>query len=627
MLYGYNGKFLRVDLDAESIDEFEIEEDILRKFIGGLGLGAYLAYMEIPKDVDGLDPKNRLIFMTGPITASGAPACSRYEVVGKSPVNNLIGAANAGGFFGPELKLSGFDGIVFQGKAKDPVFLKIENGEAELRDATALWGLDTYDTEDKIFEMLNDNKFKIASIGKAGENLVKFASIMNDKGRALGRCGMGAVMGSKNLKAIACKRKKGNKVPIYDEKQFRYVSKLINKKLKTNLTMKFFSIYGTPVFVSLGSILGDVPIKNFQKEWMKEFDKITATGMMNTILVKNKTCYGCPIACKRHVKVDIPKYKVEPGSGPEYETLAALGANCMISNIYAIAKANELCNRYGLDTISTGDIIAFSMEAFEKGLLKKEDLGFELNWGDADAMIQLLKDIADRKGIAKQLGEGVRKFASELGEKALEFAVEVKGIEIPMHEPRANLTMALNYATHPLGAKHTSAGTSIMYMFELPNPELDFNAKKNIHVLNRLSPIGKAKACVAAQNFHCMLDSLPFCLNAFAVPIFSLRYVAVFTALITGWKQNFNEVFLKTGERILNLLRAFNLKHGATREDDYLPPRILNNPLPQSLGKADTIKLEPMLKEYYELRGWDYETGKIKKEKLEELELDDIVKI
>ncbi|MHA1271441.1 MAG: aldehyde ferredoxin oxidoreductase family protein [Candidatus Helarchaeota archaeon] len=627
MVYGYIGKYLRVDLGAEALEEFEIEEKILKKFIGGLGLGAYFAYKEIPADADGLSPENLLCFMTGPITASGAPACSRYEVISKSPVNNLIGAANAGGFFGPELKLSGFDGIIFQNKAKSPVYLKIENGEAELRDASKLWGLDTYETEDRIHEELNDKSFRIASIGPAGENLVKFASIINDKGRALGRCGIGAVMGSKNLKAIACKRKKGMKVPIFKEDKFKDLSKKVNKKFKTNFAMKFFSTHGTPLFITLGSIVGDVPVKNFTKEWMKKFDKITASEMMRTILVRNTTCYGCPIACKRHVKVDHPKYKVEPGSGPEYETLASLGSNCMINNIYALAKANEICNRNGLDTISAGGVVAFSMEAYEKGLITKDDLGFELHWGDADAMIRMIKNIIERKGIAKSLGEGTRKFATELGEAASEFVVEVKGIEIPMHEPRANWTMALNYATHPLGAKHTAAGTSIMNMFEIPNPSLGFSGDKNIRTLDRFSPIGKAQACATAQNFHCMIDSLPFCLNAFSVPIISIRYVSVFTALLTGWPQKFKSIFLKTGERIFNLLRAFNLKHGGTKEDDYLPNRILNEPLPQMLGKGKNIMLEPMMKEYYKCRGWDLETGKIKKEKLEELELDDIVKM
>ena len=626
MTYGYMGKFLRVNLEDESFYDFEIEENILKKFIGGIGLGTYICYKEIPKDTDGFDKENRLVIMTGPITASGAPACSRYEIISKSPVNGLLGAGNAGGFFGPELKLSGYDGIIFQGKAKEPVYLIINEGEPELKDASNLWGLDSYDTEEKIFEKLNNKSFKIASIGQAGENLVKFASIMNDRGRAIGRCGLGAVMGSKNLKAVVCKKKKGNKVPIYRENKFRELSKSLNKIFRTNPVVKLFSIHGTPMFVSLGSIMGDVPIKNFQKEWINMFEKITASEIYRSILIKNTTCYGCAVACKRHIKVDIPKYKVEPGSGPEYETIASLGSNCMINNIYAIAKANELCNRYGLDTISTGGTIAFIMEAYEKGIITEKDLGYKVEWGDADVMIQLIKDIAQRKGVAKSLGEGTRKYASELGEKAQKFLVEVKGLEVPMHEPRANLTMALNYATHPIGAKHTTAGASILFMFEMPNPMLNYDSKESVQTLNRLSPIGKAKATITVQNFHSMIDSLPFCLNAFSVPIFSLKYISALTALLTGWKQKFETTFLKTGERILNLERAFNLKHGASVEDDYLPHRILNEPLPQSLGKADTIDLKYMLKEYYKLRDWDYKTGKISKEKLKELELDDIVK-
>lgn len=621
------GKYLEVNLDNESVQDIEIEEEIRKKFIGGLGLGAYICYKEIPADTNAFDSKNVITFMTGPYTASGAPTCSRYEVVSKSPVNGFLGGANAGGFFGPELKLSGYDGIIVKGKAKNPVYLLIQEGKAEIKDAVELWGLDSFQTEDKIRSLIGDDGLKIASIGQAGENLVKFSAIMNDRGRAAGRNGLGAVMGSKNLKAIAVRRKQGTKVQVARPNKLRQITQSINKSIKTNTVMKLFTTHGTPMMVSLGSVIGDVPVKNFQKEWMENLYSITASAIRKTILIKNKTCYGCAIACKRHAKVDIPKYKMEPGSGPEYEAVAALGSNCLISNIYAIAKANDLCNRYGLDVISAGCSTAFAMEAYEKGLITKEDLGFELDWGNADGLINMIHYIANRKNaITKALGEGTINLARELGETTEDFVVEVKGLEIPMHEPRANIVMALNYATSPLGAKHTTAAAAIFFMFGMAGPEFDHTADFSIHTLDPLLPEGKVKTTKLVQDYHYMLDSVTICDNLNVAPVLSHRYLSALTALVTGWTQKWKTEFLKTGERIFNLCRAFNLKHGATKKDDYLPKRILENPLPQSLGKAPLIKLQPLLKQYYMMRGWDWETDKILDSKLIELGLDDLVK-
>ena len=626
MKNGYMGKYLDVNLDNDSIQDFEIEEEIRKRFLGGLGLGAYICYKEIPKGIDAFDSRNVITFMTGPYTASGAPACSRYEVVSKSPNNGLLGGANAGGFFGPELKLSGFDGIVVRGKAKSPVYLLITEGRAEIKDASNIWGLDTFETEDQIRKDMNIDSLKIASIGPAGENLVKFASVMNDKGRAAGRNGLGAVMGSKKLKAIAVRKKSGTKVEVSRPEKLKELTKSMNKTVQSNIVMKLFTTHGTPMFISVGSVVGDVPVKNFQKEWMENFYGITASNIRKTILIKNKTCYGCAVACKRHVKVDNPKYKVEPASGPEYEALAALGSNCMVNNVYAVAKANDLCNRFGLDVISAGCAVAFAMESYEKGFISKEDLGYALNWGNADGLINMIRDITARKGVAKGLGEGTRDFARELGEKTEEFLVEIKGMEVPMHEPRANLIMALNYATSPIGAKHTTAASSIFFMFGMTGPEFEHTAQFSVHKLDPLLPEGKVKTTKIVQDYHYMLDSITICDNLNIAGIFPHRYSSALTALITGWPQKWKTTFLKTGERIFNLCRAFNLKHGATKKDDSLPKRILNTPLPQSLGKAPLIKLGPLLKQYYMIRGWDWETGKILDAKLIELGLDDIVK-
>ncbi|NVM53848.1 MAG: aldehyde ferredoxin oxidoreductase family protein [Candidatus Helarchaeota archaeon] len=626
MLFGYNGKILRVDLNAETVANETIPEETYRKYIGGRGLAARILYDELPKNLDPLDGKNEVIFMTGPYTGVSAPASARFEVATLSSQTGLFGAANAGGFFGPMLKRAGFDGVVIRGKAKSPLYLWVSEDKGELRDAQHLWGEDTYKTEDLIREELQNERIRVACIGPAGENLVNFAAIMCDRGRAAARSGAGAVLGSKNFKGIACFGKK--QIPIAHKAKFKEVATRYNKKVLKDPLFQFLRLYGTPGTLVIETIFGELPVKNWMKSNFDGAEKITGHGMYKTILVKDHACLGCTISCKRSVRIDKGKYKLpeNPTSGPELETLCALGTLCMNDNIYAIAKANDLCNRFGMDTISTGSTIAFAMECYEKGLISKADLGgIDLKWGDADAIIACVNLIAKKEGIGKLLAQGTTK-ASKNIKGSENFVVAVKGLEVAMHEPRANQMLGLHYATTPYGGRHSSAVESIFSgISSVPAPDLDFVAKPTIHTLDRLSPLGKPRPLITIQDRNMMMDSSCMCtwFIAYGVLI-SHRYLSALLTLITGWKMSYREIFLKTGERISNLIQAFNIKHGATMEDYTLPHRLLKEPLKEGGSHGHVVYLKSMLREYFKLRNWDFETAKPNKEKLVELGLEKV---
>lgn len=625
MPFGYMGKILRVDLTTEAVETEELPESLYQKYIGGLGLAARILYDDLPKDLDPLDPKNEVIFMTGPYTGVPAPASARYEVVTLSPQTGFLGAANAGGFFGPTLKKTGFDGIVIRGAAKNPLYLWVTEDEGELRDAQHLWGQDTYATEDLIRKELDNDRIRVACIGPAGENLVSYAAIICDRGRAAARSGGAMVLGSKKLKAVACFGKK--QVQIAHKSKFKEIATIFNKKILKDAIFKTLKLYGSEMLISLQYIFGDVPIKNWKQSTFDGIEKVTGHAMYKTILVRDKACLGCVISCKRHVRIDKGKYKLDenPASGPEYETVAALGTLCMIDNIYAIAKANDLCNRYGLDTISTGSVIAFAMECYEKGLITKEDLnGIDLKWGNPDAMIACIKLITNKEKIGSILALGTKKASKEI-EGSEKFAVTVKGLEVAMHDPRSNQMLGLHYATTPFGGRHSSGSEAIATgLGSLPSPDLDFVAKPDERALDRLSPIGKARPIITIQDRNMMFDSAGLCIWLVSMPVIPTHYLPAFLSLITGWRMSYRKIFLKTGERISNLIHAFNIKHGFTMKDCELPHRLIKEPAVDGGSKGHVVYLEPMLREYFKIRQWDWETGKPKREKLIELGLDDI---
>jgi aldehyde:ferredoxin oxidoreductase len=607
---GYVGKLLRVDLNNGELKEQPLEVEKLRGYLGGSALGARILYDELDPSVEPLSPDNLLIFMTGPLTGTACPSCGRYCVCTRSPLTNIWAEAHAAGYWGPELKFAGFDGIVFKGKAEKPTYLMVKDGGYELRDAGALWGRDTYETEGVLRKELNDEKVKVACIGQAGERLARISSIMNDLGRAAGRCGVGAVMGSKNLKAIAVRGTRMNVFPAAREAQLREYLRKIYVSIRSHPTVQIYTSYGTDGIMSMMHEYGDVPIKYFTKgEWSEGEKKINGEAMSKTILHKQYACYRCLVACGREVKVTTGKYSGLAGAGPEYETCAAFGMLCMNDDLGAIAKANDLCNRYGLDTISTGNMVAFAMECYERGLIGKEDLGMELRWGDPDAIVEMVRQIGEGEGFGALLGEGVRRASERIGKGADEFAIHVKGLEVPMHDPRAFKGMGLQYATSHRGACHLRG---MFYHIEQGERVPDLGIHKRYE---RFTVDDKAEPVIAMQNWHDVLDSLIMCKFAMVAPASALAMLQ----LVTGWEVKLQEL-IKVGERAYNLKRLINIRYGMTAKDDTLPKRLLSMPLPDGGCKGMVVELDRMLPSYYRARGWD-EGGVPTREKLMDLGL------
>jgi len=596
MVKGYMNQVLRVDLTDGRITTQIFSEEELRKYIGGSGLGTKILFDETDQFTDPLGPENRLIFMTGPIVGTKAVNSGRYHVVTKSPLTGIYGEADSGGTFGPELKRAGFDGIVFSGKADHPVYLWLNNGKAEIREAKNLWGRDTFEV-DRILKETHGKDIVTCSIGQAGEKLVRVAAIMNDglEGRAAGRCGVGAVMGSKLLKAIAVH---GNMpIPVANEAE---MATLVKKAAPVIVKNTAWTKYGTSNGIQGAEQIGNLPVRNFSRGNFAGVATINGYYMADTILTKRFYCEKCVMGCGRTVEVKEGKYKTVESGGPEYETIGIMGSSCLVEDLCAIAKANELCNRYGLDTISTGSAIAFAMEAYENGIItKKMTGGLELNWGDPDVLVSLVEKIAFRKDIGDLLAEGTANAAKTLGGLATEFAIHVKGLDFPAHDPRNAVGTGLQFATSARGACHLSSFT---HDFEIgvTFPELGYSKSPDRWELK-----GKGEFIAKFQNVMGMFDSLIFCkFIVYGLGDEIIKTMLGWVNATTGWDMSFDE-FMLTGERIFNLKRLYNVKHGISRKDDTLPPRILNHKRGTG-GAADNLPhLGLMLNDYYQYRGWD----------------------
>ena len=611
---GYAGRILRVDLSRGRIRKVSIEHSLLRRFIGGSGLAAKILFDETRPDIDPLSPENLLIFMTGPVTATNVPMSGRYQVVSKSPLTGIYGESDSGGSWGPELKKAGFDGVVISGRSAKPVYLWISDGIAELRDASHIWGLDTYET-DRAVRDETDRYAVIACIGPAGEKLARIAGIINDgkHGRAAARCGLGAVMGSKLLKAIAVRGTGGIEVADPDglQESIRKIAPSIIEKAKR------LHDYGTSGGMTSIEAIGDLPIKNWLLgSWREGAERLSGQEMARTILSGRYYCRGCIVGCGREVSFEDERYGRVEGAGPEYETLAMIGANCLIDDLKAVAKANELCNRYGLDTISTGAVIAFAMEAYEHGLISREETGgIKLVWGDPNAMLSMIDKIGRRESkLGWILGEGVMRAAEKIGGISAEFAIHVKGLELPAHDPRAYYSQGVSYATSNRGACHLQ---SLSHIFErgVTLPDLGFP-----EIQERHSTYRKGELVAKAQNLMCMFDSLKVCkfiLFGGVKPSTLVEWLN----MVTGWNMTLGE-FMQAGERIFNLKRLYNIREGISRKDDTLPPRILTHKR-GSGGSADALPpLGELLSQYYSYRGWN-EFGVPSREKVTELRLEE----
>lgn len=596
---GYWQKILEVNLTEGSLKDVVLGEDYYRNFIGGTGLGARLLLDRLDPAAAPLSPDAPMIITTGPLTASRIiGAVTRFSVTGRSPYTGGWGESSCGGTLGVMLKRNGYDGVIITGAAKNPVYLEMIDGACELRDASQYWGKDAYDTADAMKADIKSRAGKSASvfcIGTAGEKLVRFANIVNDKHQAAGRCGFGALMGSKNLKAIAAW---GSKKPEFAEpEKLDALRDSIKEKMDESISVMSMTEFGTNGGMDLGSMTGDVPIKNWSLgEWDEGINNINGPTMSDTILTRNTACFGCTVACKRVVKVEDEKYNVPEGAGPEYETVAVFGSMNLIGDLKPISVINEICNRAGVDTISCGGTVAWLNEAAGKGLVSKEQLGgVDLKWGDADAVIAIVKMICARDGIGDILADGSRAASKKLG-FGEDFLVEVKGLEAPMHDPRAFWGMGLDYATGNRGACHVNTANLLHEFGFCFYPGIGLGEESPPHQVE-----GKAFDVMTAQNMGSFFNSLCIC-NFPAMPwdendfLNSLNYSTGFGFTL--------ESMIETGARIWLLKRGINCLLGITRADDRLPARLLT-PLSEGATADLAIELQPMLADWYKARDID----------------------
>ncbi len=623
MPYGYHGKILHVYLSEKRLEIEEPPEAFYRTYMGGSALGAYYLLKHTPPKADPLGPENTLTLALSVLTGAPISGQSRITAVAKSPLTGAIGDSQAGGFFPAELKFAGFDAIVLHGRAEAPVYLWVHNGEAELRPADHLWGKTTGEVEDLLKEELGDPKIQVLQAGIAGENGVRYAALINMASRANGRTGMGAVMASKNLKAIAVR---GTQRPsLADPKGLNALARW-GAKAFPDSDVYGLGLLGTAEIVGYQNKKGGLPTRNWASGTFEGWKAIDGKTMAETILKERDTCYACTVRCKRVVESE-NRYRVDPRyGGPEYETLATFGSYCGVDDLEAIAYANQLCAMYGLDTISCGATIAWAMDCFERGLLTTADTdGLELRFGNAEAMLQMVEKIARREGFGDVLAEGSARAAQIVGRGTEALVVAVKKQEVPAHMPQVKRSLSLIYAVNPFGADHQSSEHDPSYRYYkermaeigLTNPQPD-------DVLNE----EKVRFALTTQYLYSALDTVNICQFVFgpAWHLYGAGQLVEAIQKITGWDVTLEEL-LRVGERRLNMLRAFNAREGFTRADDTLPKKFT-----QALtgGASDGIKLDPAELErakdiYYRMTGWDPQTGNPTPEKLKELGLEWLV--
>ena len=591
---GYLGKILRVDLDQARLWDEDLNEDYARAYVGGSGLAARYLYDMLEASTDPLDPRNPLFFLTGPLVGTSMTSAGRYSVCARSPLTGIWGEANSGGFFGPELRYAGYDGVLITGRAEQPVWLSILDGQAALHPAGDLWGSDIYATQTRLREKLGDPKVRVACIGLAGENMVKLAGIANDHGRFAARTGLGAVMGSKNLKAIAARGTR--QVPLYAPEEYRAVTNQILALYKDDFPAKSLRAYGTAGYLNLSHMLGDLPIRYFQLGEYAPADDLSGVDLADKYLTRNTACHKCVIACGRETQsttYDDPKV-----DGPEYETLGALGSLLMIFDLEAVIHAGHLCNLYGLDVISMGVTIGLACELFERGLLTQADTGgLDIRYGDAGMVFRLIELTARRQGFGAVLAEGNAALAERAG--VPELSATVNRLEIPMHEPRAYLGMAVTYALSPRGACHMEG--------DLFNLDLGQSNVEEVGLTpgdRHENTFEKGRTSARLQAWRNLYNSLTLC--QFENPGVQPILAAVNAA--TGWNL-VAEDLMTLGKRIVTIKRLLNFKLGLTKANDRLP-EILLKPLKEGGAAGFTPDMPALLAGAYAEYGWDVETGR-----------------
>jgi aldehyde:ferredoxin oxidoreductase len=639
MSLGYNGKILHVDLTSASLTVEEPDEAFYRKYMGGSALAMYYLLNELPPGVDPLGSENVLVLALSVLTGTAVSGQSRMTAAAKSPLTGGIGDSQGGGFFPAEMKFAGFDAIVVKGKAEKPVYLWINEGEYELRDASHLWGKITGEAEAALKDELDDDKIEVLQIGPAGEKLVRFAGIFSMSNRANGRTGMGAVMGSKNLKAVVVRGKK--RPSVADKKRLNQLARWGATNLADS-DIAGLAKYGTAETTGSNQTSGTLPAYNFNSGVFDGWEAIDGTTMYDTILKGasegkqdregRDTCYACTVRCKRVAEIKEGKYKVDPHyGGPEYETTSTFGNYNAIDDLAAIAKANELCNKYGMDSISCGATISWAYEAFNEGKLTLEDTdGLDLSWGNADEMVKLTERIAKREGFGDILAEGSERAAKRIGRGTEAFLITFKGQEAPAHMPRVKRSLAVIYATNPFGADHQSSehDPAIEGDFEFYTDRLAVLGFKEEQETRSLSD-EKIRFAMASQHMYSTMDSLNLCQFVFgpAWQLYGPDDMVEMVRVVTGWEDVSFEELQTLGERRLNMMRIFNAREGIDRKADVVPEKLFK-PLKGGVSdgwKLDRDEVEAALDKYFEFCGWDVETGIPTTAKLEELDLDWVV--
>jgi len=597
---GYAGQLLYIDLSSRKIEKKPLDKAFARKHIGGLGFGAQI-YFDLIKDnpaIDALDPGNPFVLMTGPTTGFKLDGAARWTVGTKSPLTGVWGDSNIGGFFGSRLKFAGYDGIVITGQAEKPSYVFINNDTVEIRDAAAYWGKDIYETDAAMVSDLKSETGRTGTvfcIGPAGENLVKYASIINSKRHAAGRAGMGAVWGAKNLKAIYVNGT--GKIDAGDPKKLAEIKEELKEVYEESIFIDAIRASGTPAHIDVGSLAGDVPIKNWLMNEWDQIDDIGPTEIEEKIHAGHRTCYGCSVACKKEAEVKDGPFKMAKGPSPEYETVATFGSMCLNADIESIAKANDICNRYGMDTITCGATIAFAIECFENGLISASDTdGLELTWGNASAIVAMTEKIGKKEGLGALLAEGSEVSARRLGGNAPDFLTTIKRMEAPMHDPRSAHGYALAYAVSPRGACHEAS--------------LDFNVEGGSQLIPEIEELAadyeefssqdRARLNVACQDYGMFFSSCAIFCNLGAVPLSATQAISIVNA-ITGFDYTLEEI-MQAGRRLWYLKRGLTNLFGARAEDDQMPSRLMTE-LDDGPTAGSLPDMDLMLQEFYELRG------------------------
>lgn len=616
MGYGFAGRIARVDLSTRKVTYEGLDEGFYRTYLGGKGVALHYLLREQKGRIDAFAPQNHLIFAASVVVGAPVPAFARFTVAAKSPLTGGYGESEAGGYWGPRLKFAGFDAVVIEGRSEQPVYLWLHDGIVEIRPAVHLWGLDTAETEGAIRSEINQPLASVASIGPAGEAGVRYSCIIADRLHAAGRCGMGAVMGSKRLKAVAVSGRQN--VQLKDPEAVTRIAKWYASQVMVNPMSRLLYEMGTPAVLAPANAMGTLPTRNFREGAFEGWEKLSGEAFEKTI-AERRGCFACPVRCKKipHGSPDDEMYGL-----PEYETIAAFGSNLGVSDPSIAIEAHKICNRAGLDTISAGMSVAFAMECFERGILGQSDVeGLDLRFGNGQAALQLLRMIARREGIGKLLGEGTRRAAAEIGRGSEAFALHVKGVELPMHDPRGKVGVGLGYAVAEHGADHMTAAHDTLFAKEGMLAVQEVSPLGLLHAVDPLClDAGKVRYYFYLETFWNALKALSGCLFGIAPRgLMPITMVVDVVRAVTGWDFSLWEL-MKAGERASCMARAFNYREGFRSTDDQLPQRLLEASSGEHTNPGISgAALDSAKKLYYGMSGWEPATGRPLRPKLEEL--------